>query len=355
MGIDYFKHHTFKGSYKEVGEQHGEALRDDIKQHLELIYSLSFKESGIQKSKALETAAIFAPYIEKYTPGFAQEIEGLSKGAGITGEEALLLQVRQEVVNMRRYKTAFKECTSYAIGAEFTSDGKVYSGQNSDLEGEFEGFSNVITFEVTSRPKIIMIIPAGQLSYQGMNEEGIGVNCNFLSGNHWGEGFPRYLISRYLLEEKTIDDACVKMETLNGRASSRNVLLCDRNGHMCNYETVATDFGKIVGKEFLIHSNHFIHPKMIKYESSSEEELKDSILRYNRLTGLILRNKRKIDGEKIKEFLSDHENAPHSICVHISGEDGYHTFASIINHLCDNVFEVAKGTPCGTQYKKYKL
>lgn len=355
MDNDYFRHYVFKGAYREVGEQHGEALRDEIRQHLELIYSLSYKESGIQKSRALESAAVFAPYIGNYSSGFLEEIEGLSRGAGITPEEALLVQVRQEIVNMKRYAAVNKECTAYAIGAEYTRDGKVYSGQNADLEGDFESFSNVVTFEVTGRPRIIMVIPAGQLSYQGMNEEGIGVNCNFLSGNHWGEGFPRYLISRYLLEERTIGDACRKMESLNGRASSRNVLICDRHGHMYDYETITTDLGKIEGTEFLVHSNHFIHPKMLKYETSSEEELKDSFVRYDRLTELIRRNKGRIDSEMIRAFLRDHMNLPNCVCVHVGEEDGYHTFASIINHLCDNVFEVAKGTPCSNDYKKYNL
>lgn len=355
MEIDYFKHYVFKGTYREVGEQHGEALRDEIRQHLELIYSLSFKESGIQKSKALESSALFAPHIENYAPGFIEEINGLSRGAGITPEEALLVQVRQEIVNMRRYAAAGKECTAYAIGKEYTNDGKVYSGQNSDLAGDFESFSSVVTFEVAGRPRIIMVIPAGQLSYQGMNEEGIGVNCNFLSGNHWGEGFPRYLISRYLLEERTIDGACGKMESLNGRASSRNVLICDRHGRMYDYETITTDFGKIEGTEFLVHSNHFIHPRMLKYETSSEEELRDSFMRYDRLAELIRQNKGRIDSEMIKGFLRDHMNQPNCICVHMSKEGDYHTFASIINHLCDNIFEVAKGAPCSKEYKKYKL
>jgi predicted choloylglycine hydrolase len=355
MQTDYFKHYIFKGSYREVGEQHGEALRDEIRRHLELIYSLSYRESGVQKSEALESAAVFAPHIENYAPGFIEEIEGLSKGAGIAREEALLVQVRQEIVNMRRYAATGRECTAYAIGTEYTGNGKVYSGQNSDLEGDFESFSNVITFEVTGRPRIIMVIPAGQLSYQGMNEEGIGANGNFLSGNRWGEGFPRYLISRYLLEERTIEDACQKMEALNGRASSRNVLICDRYGHMYDYETIATDFGKIEGTEFLVHSNHFIHPKMLKYETSSKEELADSFLRYDRLTELIRQYKGRIDSETIKGFLRDHRNRPDCVCVHVSGEGGYHTFASIINHLSDNIFEVAKGTPCCNEYKKYQL
>jgi predicted choloylglycine hydrolase len=134
-------------------------------------------------------------------------------------------------VNLGKSGAADQECTSYAIKEKCTKHGKVYSGQNADLNGDFEKFSNVITFSVKGKPEIMMLTPAGQISYLGINKEGLSVNCNFLPCSGWKKGFPRYLISRWLLEESTFDDACAKMEKLKERAASRNILLCDDKGN----------------------------------------------------------------------------------------------------------------------------
>jgi hypothetical protein len=52
-----FPHHELRGSHREVGRQHGEALRPMIRAHLDLIYT-----QGSQKSQlAPEAARRWAP------------------------------------------------------------------------------------------------------------------------------------------------------------------------------------------------------------------------------------------------------------------------------------------------------
>ncbi len=58
-----FPHHTLRGSHREVGRQHGEALRSLIRARLELIYT-----QGARKSQR--------------APHFLDEIEGVAEGAG---------------------------------------------------------------------------------------------------------------------------------------------------------------------------------------------------------------------------------------------------------------------------------
>ena len=357
---DQYKHYIFEGTHREVGLQHGEALRDQIRKHIELIYSLAEEISGISKAEVLANTRQFEPYIEKYAPGFVEEIKGLAEGAGLTEEEALLLQVRQEVVYLTQYGECAPECTSYAIGTRFTGSDSVYSGQNADLAGNFEDFSNVITFAVTGKPKIMMIVPAGQISYLGINDRGMGVNCNFLACTGWQKGYPRYLISRLLLEKETFEAARCTMSSISERASSRNVLLTDCYGNIADFEVTTENIGRIEVEDMFVHSNHFIDPFMTQYEKSTELEMIDSKWRLDRLTQLIKENKGAIDIDKVKGFLRDHkvddEVGKFSLCMHACEEtEYYHTFASIINDLKNSAMEIAKGNPCESEYVRYEF
>lgn len=358
MDNKFFKHYKFKGTHYEIGRLHGEALREEIQKHLAITYELALNVSNISKDKALETARLFEPYIEKYSPGFLEEIAGLGEGANISATEALLLQIRQEVVYLTKYGVGGFECTSYAIGPEYTADGKMYSGQNADLAGDFESVSNIITFAVNNKPQVMMLVPAGQISYLGMNDEGMSANCNFLSCQGWKKGYPRYLISRLLLEQRSFEEACAKLAALTERASSRNILLADYKGNIADFETTSEDYGRIDAKELFVHSNHFIDSHMRRYERGGSLELLDSEWRLKRFSDLVEANKGKIEAEMIKSFLSDEEKdseiGKFSICMHACKEtENYHTFASIVNNLTDRVMEVTRGNPCSHPYKAY--
>lgn len=354
MAKDFYKHYRFHGTHREVGRQHGEALRESIQGHLALIYELARKNSGVEKERALQIARLYEPFIGQYAPGFLEELAGLGEGAGITPQEALLLQIRQEVVNLARHGAA--ECSSYAIGSAYTADGEVYSGQNADLSGDFEDITNVVTFAVEGKPRIMMAVPAGQISYIGMNEEGMACNCNFLPCNGWRKGYPRYLISRLVLEQRTFEEGCAKLESIRVRASSRNILVTDYRGNFADYETIADDYGRIRGGDFFVHTNHFLHPDMLKYETSDAYEMEDSVLRLERFTQLIEANKGSISAKTIRGFLRDHgDGGPYSICMHPSEHNSYHTFVSVVNHLTSRYMEVAVGYPCQHEFAIYEF
>jgi isopenicillin-N N-acyltransferase-like protein len=355
MSNDLFKQYVFSGSHQEVGRQHGEALRMQIREHLELCYDLAFKNSKIQKSQAVEIADKFKPYINKYAPGFSDELEGIREGAGITLQEALLLQVRQEVVNMANYASPNFECTTFAITDKYTSNGKVYAGQNADLTGNLEDISNVVNFAVAGKPQVLMVVPAGQISYIGMNSEGMSGNGNFLYCTGWKKGFPRYLMTRFALEQRSLNEACKVLESIDERASSRNVLIADYKGQIADFEFTATDYGRIYPEGYFVHSNHFLSPEMEKYEIGNKEQLHNSICRFKRLSGFIEQNEGSIDNTAIKSFLSDHTDNEDSLCVHPVKEREYHTFASVISNLSDRVMEVSKGNPCCNPYGVYKF
>ena len=354
MRKTFYDHYIFKGSPLEVGYQHGEELRNLIRQHLERIYKDAYDMSGLNKAEALDFAETFEPYIKKYSPDFLVELEGLASGANITKKEALLLQVRQEVTHKKRFYAGASECTSFAVTSAYTSDGRTYSGQNADLIGNFEPMMNIVTMAVTGKPQVMMVLPAGQISHSGMNSIGMSANCNFLYCNGWGKGYPRYLLSRLALEQMSFEAASLKL-MLAERSSQRNILLCDSNGHIRDFELTHDAAAVVDGDEYFVHTNHFIIPDMKKYTASTEWEENDSRCRYNRLSSLIKSKKGKINNAVLKQFMSDHENGDNSICVHPCMHNKYHTYITMINNLTDCVMEASRSNPCENEFATYEF
>jgi isopenicillin-N N-acyltransferase like protein len=351
--IATFPHHRLHGTHREVGGQHGEALRALIRAHLELIYTQGAQRSQLAPETARRWALAFGPVIRDAAPHFMEEIEGLAAGAGVELAEALLLQVRQEVAHVARFGTVDLECTSFAVSGPYTRTGGTFAGQNADLAGGIEAFSAVLTFAVGGKPAVTMLVPAGQISYLGMSSEGLSADANFLRSGGWRTGFPRYLLTRLALEQPTLK-AAVDAVLTPRRASSRNLLLADRAGAMVDIETTAQEHGLVWGDGCLVHANHHVVPGMACHETATPDELHNSTCRQERMAALMEAHRGRLDASTLKAVLRDHGNRPDSICAH-PGERVSYSFASIISDLEGGCMEIAVGPPCEHDYVRYEV
>ena len=348
-----FQHHRLQGTPREVGRQHGEALRSMIRAHLELIYTQGAQRSNLVPETARRWALAFGPMIDDAAPHFLEEIEGVAEGADIERSEALLLQVRQEVAHVARFGAVDLECTSFAVSGPYTRTGTTFAGQNADLAGGIESFSAVLTFAVTGKPAVMMLVPAGQISYLGISSEGLSADANFLRSAGWRTGFPRYLLTRLAIEQPTLK-AAVDAALTPRRASSRNLLLADRTGAIVDIETTAQEHGLAWGDGCLVHANHHVLPGMGGHETATAEELHNSGCRQDRIAALMEEHRGRIDATVLKTVLRDHANRPHSICAH-PGERVSYSFASIVSDLEAGAMEVAVGPPCEHDYVRYEV
>ena len=348
-----FQHHRLRGTPREVGRQHGEALRSMIRAHLELIYTQGAQRSNLAPETGRRWALAFGPMIGEAAPHFLEEIEGVAEGADIAQSEALLLQVRQEVAHVARFGAVDLECTSFAVSGPYTRAGTTFAGQNADLAGGIEAFSAVVTFAVTGKPAVMMLVPAGQISYLGISSEGLSADANFLRSAGWRTGFPRYLLTRFAIEQPTLK-AAVDAALTPRRASSRNLLLADRTGAMVDIETTAQEHGLAWGDGCLVHANHHVLPGMAGHETATAEELHNSGRRQDRIAALMEEHRGRIDATVLKTVLRDHANRPHSICAH-PGERVSYSFASIVSDLEAGAMEVAVGPPCEHDYVRYEV
>src|SRR5699024_428520 len=105
-------------------------------------------------------------------------------------------------------------CTSYAVQPEATADGIGVIGQNADLPDFYSQIGVVVEMVFDDMPSVLMLTPAGQVSYLGINDQGLGVCANYVTCDGWRVGFPRYLLSRLALTHESVDDAIAAVRSV---------------------------------------------------------------------------------------------------------------------------------------------
>jgi len=249
------------GTPLEVGREHGSALAASLRGFLAddvcrlgRILPSPVSLDGLRPAIAAYDAAIAAA-----APDLAEEIGGLAEGAGISREEAVLLQIRREVMGYSKIPTA-GDCTTYARAAA-TGGGAPVLAQTIDLNGDLDDHISVLEVaRAGSGRRSLVLSFGGLLGYLGVNSDGLAVGLNLVLGGDWRPGLPPYLAIRHLLDTAaSVDEAVAILRGLR-LASSRSLMLCDTS--KAAYAEVLGDEVRVVGGEQLVHTNHFLHPDL---------------------------------------------------------------------------------------------
>lgn len=349
-----FPFFRFSGSHRAIGQQYGEECRDLILQHRDLALERLQKKSDLGYETVMERALWYEPWVEHAAPFFCEEIRGLSEGAGITEAEAWLLQLRAEVAIVTEDESG-DECTSFAVQPEATSDGVGLVGQNADLPPFYRDIAIVAEMQFDDIPNILMLLPAGQLSYLGINDAGMGVSANFLTCDGWRVGFPRYFFSRMVLTKRTVDEGAELIENLH-RASSRNLVMLDGAGGAINLETSVTESARIYPTAgILAHANNYQSPEMQHVERSTGVGLANSQGRNESMHSMLNTRHGELNAEAMKDVLRDRTDP--MACVNRHHDDipelDSMTFASLIMQPSLGNIHIAVGPADENSYTLY--
>jgi isopenicillin-N N-acyltransferase-like protein len=248
------------------------------------------------------------------------------------------------------------ECTSYAVLTEATSDGNALAGQNADLPSFYGRLGVMVELEFDDMPKVLMLTPAGQVSYLGINDAGMGAFANYLTCDGWRVGFPRYLLSRLALTKETVGDALTAIRGVE-RASSRNLMLIDgRHDTAVDLETTPTSDAEIHPVNGLIaHANHYDSPEMASEERANPAYLPNTRTRGATMRRLLDEHHGSLNVDTMQTILRDRSTYPDCLC-RVDSDNPQHdsmTFASLIAQPTQGKMWVAVGPPHEHDYVEY--
>jgi isopenicillin-N N-acyltransferase-like protein len=328
-----------QGTHRELGRQHGEQAAARIKAHLDYMASSAKLTRDQVRTRALR----FEPLFTKHCPHLVDEIRGLAEGAGLAFADALAVNIRGELGQVKE-----GGCTAYAVKKQ----GEILIGQNSDMTADIPPLAYILHLKPAGKPEVLIWTFGGMLGYHGINSAGIGQFANALGGGPRGQfGMPHYPVKRMMLECRTSGEV-VDLLKKTPLASNGNYVMCDSSGIL---DVEATTAGPEVlsdqGKGYVAHTNHFVCSRYAKKENF-EQSWKDSFPRLDRINSLLAGRQGAVSVDDLKGFLADHEGKPTSICRH---DRESCTVASIIAEPGRRRIHVAVGNPCENRFVTYSM
>jgi isopenicillin-N N-acyltransferase-like protein len=328
---------TVRGTPAELGEAHGEGLRDAIRD----VYAWRSGEiraaTGETEEELLRRADTYLPLIARFAPDLAAEIEGIGRGSGLAFRRALFLQVATELS-----LEPLAGCS--AIGRVAPGEEPLIA-QNWDQPVESAGKQAIVRFEPAGKPHILMFGHAGVVGYIGLNDSGVGHVGNQLYSSAppaAGSGLTQYVINRRLLEFERAEDALAWLTSVPV-ASTCNYVLGDASGTLVDVELGRGRAVVQARSDAVVHTNHYLDPDGADADGSAGV-LPDSPARLAALRS------RPVD----LEALQDHTGHPVGVCRH-EEPPGLTSRASIVLRLAEPALDVAAGPPCVTPYKRYRF
>lgn len=305
------------GSPFERGLQHGRSLSrqisgflNDNRARINSIREFPLDEAVIQ-SQVQQHAAI----IEEQLPEIALELKGLAEGANISYEDAVLLQIRVELIAYNKQDILEGDCSTLAFT---TQSQAVITGQTIDLPGDMAELGCIFRIipERAEDAEILMYGFAGLLGYMGLNSYGLSININMVISSDWQPGVSPYLLVRHLLTLSSINECLAELKRIK-RSSSRSFLIADKE-KLVNVEFTVDEL-RVMEANVLLHTNHFLDTDLAKKDKIHFLFRNSSIKRSRVMHDLLPEDAENITPENLFDLFSDHSLYPVGICAHSEG------------------------------------
>jgi isopenicillin-N N-acyltransferase like protein len=317
-----------EGTGRELGRSHGEAAAEGIGRALELYDGIA----RLYDSSLEDMRSKVRPYVDAArtaVPHLADEVEGLAVGAGISSEDAWVLNCFEEVVPA-------EACTTMIHGRFLMHAEQWYAGHNDIV---------VLSASPSDGPSFLSPTCAGFLPAVGMSSAGFAQGIDSLGAPDERVGIPRLLISRLCLGSSSIDDA-ITAASISGRAGGYAHVMASRDRGVA-LETTATraELSPVSNA----HTNHYLSAV-----AGGDRASEGSLARHARATEL-LRESAPTSLEECTELLSDHRSEPQSICVHEEGPEAEGTVFGMVCDVQSGTMLVSDGPPCRGRWQSFEL
>ncbi|HHY95665.1 MAG TPA: hypothetical protein GX513_11770 [Firmicutes bacterium] len=331
----------------------GHAIGVQCQHQLAHLLACTQGEAGPRWGELVDRSKLYLEASRMHLPRRVQELEGAAAGAALPLPELFAAFCLEELCG---YRGDWRRgCTDFVVAGKATSAGEVCACHNEDWNQEEAGDLVVVSAHIQGETPFLAVAYGGVLPSMGMNQAGLAVTGNALDQNDMQVGVPRVLLVREALGCPGLAEA-LQVAALPARASSYNNVFTSVRGDIYNFEGSATDFEISYSSTISVHTNHYLSPRMRRYEADPREM--GTVVRYYTARRLLEEQMGHITLETCQRILADHTHAPYSICRHPRPErpptQTVTTFAAICD-LTHGRLLVCPGNPCQGEYTEYTL
>jgi isopenicillin-N N-acyltransferase-like protein len=322
-----------EGDHLEVGRAIGEATGPAVRR----------SASGVDAAR-LSAAQPYREAVARELPWLVDELDSVAEGAG--ADPLAVFAASIEELAPAAVATVGR-CSDLVAGPPATADGHLWVAHNNDLSPSAEDDLVAIEWKLNGDPTVFTIGIGPRISV-GFNSAGLALTGNELTPNDNRIGIPRLLQVRDILRRRTLEDA-VRAALHPGRASSYANLLSHRDGGVVCVEGSATDAELLrpSAEGTLSHTNHYVSPRMQRYEGDPEYAQRSAV-RYRRALRWLAAG--DITSAHLRAALCDHTDAPDSLCRH--GAETKTVFWCIADVTTGEI-AYGRGNPCDSHEQRY--
>jgi isopenicillin-N N-acyltransferase like protein len=325
------------GTHREVGEQIGAACSDAIRRRCDAVGD--------------PTVAAAQPYLEvtrRELPWLVEELDGVADASGV--DRARLFAAGIEELDDAPVPEPARGCSDLVAYAPASADGHTLVAHTNDLSASTEDDLVAIEWSVPGDP-VVLTIGIGPWISVGFNSAGLSLTGNEVAPNDNRPGIPRLLHVRDIVRRRTLDDA-VGAALHPDRASSYNTVLAHASGGVVSVEGSATDCELLRPDErgTLAHTNHYVSERMLPYEGDDDYAARSDV-RYRRALSWLAEG--TITAATLRAAISDHRDAPDSICRHPGPGSQTKTVFWCIADVTRREITFGRGNPCDSEPQYY--
>jgi isopenicillin-N N-acyltransferase-like protein len=363
MVVSSLKVLELTGEGRALGQAHGEALRDPIREFFER--AVEIHSQNIRVKAAKEDLLAFCrrnlAALKTYSPTLFEEMEGIAEGANRPFDEILFLNSFLELEDLRPPALGgallgkpLWGCTTFNVLPEGSGSDDVFLAQTYDMEPYYENY-NVILKIVRPKGKEIVYTVAGVLGLNGLNDRGLGLVINKLVAKDARPGVLYPFIVRSALLQDRLGDAFGSI-VFASRASGMNYQLASQDGLGFCLELTAGNYSILPFDGAIAHTNHYLADLNRPFETPNWLSHGGSYVRLKAATRFLKRNYGKIDETALMDALRDHTNYPKSVCAHKLPEEPETTACATVMAVIFNIRPgqafFRSGNPCEGDFEK---
>ncbi len=327
-----FRRVSLRGDARQRGEQHGETLRDAIREAFAFYAANLFPLASRSPVEIQNFAEGMRKRIDTFEPAYCAELDAIAAAAGMERWQLYAMTARTEIFN-----AAPPECTSLFFETSHAL------GQNWDWFEPFEDWVALFEVERPDGHRFVTLNEPGMLGKVGLNNRGLGLCLNILSWPAPADGVPVHVLTRAILDAASLDE----VERLLARAGSgqaSHFLVADARGGSLSVELGGGGKYRIAPRDGTIaHTNHYIA------EGVGDPRAGVPTTR-ERLVAACegVAKRERLDLETLKSVLLDEGNAGDPVCCPYQTQPKFYnqvvgTCATLVMDLAAGLMHVKKG------------
>ncbi len=274
------------GSFYDMGVQHAKKYQDAIHEFTEDRIKLCMGDTwtgrNISREAVLALADACVAEHEAYTPELMDELRGMADVTGLSLGELIINNGFTDFIDVvyalgNEYQAKLPQqvaddCTAFLVSNNISANNQGFYGQTWDMHDTATPHVMLLRGNPAHAPNFLAFTITGCVGMIGMNEHGIAVGINNLSGGDGQIGVTWTFVIRKILMQDNLDDAlaCITDAKLAG---AHNFMLMDKNGNGYNVEAMST-YKEVtpLTDSSIVHTNHCLSEMTRAVERDREAE-----------------------------------------------------------------------------------